>query len=153
MTRPTIIGLGTALPKNCYEQTYVCTGLAPAFNSQRASAIFQATEIETRYSVIDDLNWLLANPGNGDRLKTYMAQALPLGVEAIQQALDQAQLVPAEVDDLIVASCTGVDTPSLDVKIAEAMGMSPYLRRSSLNGIGRLVQAGHQRLAAHPIQA
>jgi alkylresorcinol/alkylpyrone synthase len=136
MTHPTILGLGTAIPKNCYDQTYICTGLAPAFNSHRAPAVFQATEIETRYSVIEDLNWLLNNPSNGDRLRTYMDQALPLGVAAIQQALDQAQLTPAEVDDLIVASCTGVDTPSLDVKIAEAMGMSPYLRRSSLNGMG-----------------
>jgi alkylresorcinol/alkylpyrone synthase len=65
-----------------------------------------------------------------------VAQALPLGVEAVQQALDQAGLAPAEVDDLIVASCTGVDTPSLDVKIAEALGMSPYLRRSSMVGMG-----------------
>jgi hypothetical protein len=136
MTYPTILGIGTALPKNCYEQMQVCAGLAPGFHSQRAPAVFQATVIETRYSVVDDFNWLLANPSNGNRLRTYMVQALPLGVEAIQQALDQARLAPAEVDDLIVASCTGVDTPSLDVKIAEAMGMSPYLRRSSLNGMG-----------------
>ncbi|HXV98571.1 MAG TPA: hypothetical protein VEC93_09115, partial [Anaerolineae bacterium] len=136
MTHPTILGIGTALPKNCYDQMDICTSLSPGFNSHRAPAVFQATEIETRHSVLDDLTWLLANPGNGDRLKAYMAQALPLGVEAIQQALDQAQLAPAEVDDLVVASCTGVDTPSLDVKIAEAMGMSPYLRRSSIVGMG-----------------
>lgn len=136
MTQPAILGIGTAFPKNCYEQMDICTRLSPAFNSHRAPAVFQATEIETRYSVVADLAWLLTNPSTGDRLKAYMAQALPLGVEAIQQALDQAQLAPAEVDDLIVASCTGVDTPSLDVKIAEAMGMSPYLRRSSIVGMG-----------------
>jgi predicted naringenin-chalcone synthase len=136
MTHPTILGIGTALPKNCYDQMEICTSLSPGFNSHRAPAVFQATEIESRHSVLDDLTWLLTNPSNGDRLKAYMVQALPLGVEAIQQALDQAQLAPAEVDDLIVASCTGVDTPSLDVKIADAMGMSPYLRRSSIVGMG-----------------
>jgi predicted naringenin-chalcone synthase len=136
MIQPTILGLGTALPKNCYDQMDICTSLSPGFNSHRAPAVFQATQIEARHSVIDDLSWLLTNPSNGDRLKAYMVQALPLGVEAIQQALDQAQLDPAEVDDLIVASCTGVDTPGLDVKLAEVMRMSPYLRRSSIVGMG-----------------
>src|SRR5688572_13812604 len=124
MTYPTILGLGTALPKNCYDQMELYASLSSGFNSQRAPAVFQAAQIEARHSVLDDLTWLLTNPSNGDRLKAYVDQALPLGVEAIQQALDQAELDPAQVDDLIVASCTGVDTPGLDVKLAEAMGMS-----------------------------
>jgi [protein-PII] uridylyltransferase len=61
-----------------------------------------------------------------------MTHALPLGVKAIQQTLNQVQLAPTEIDDFIVVSCTGVDTPGLDIKIAEAMEMSPYLRRATL---------------------
>jgi predicted naringenin-chalcone synthase len=82
-----------------------------------------------------------------------MAQAAPLGVEAIRQALDQAQLAPAEIDDLIVASCTGVDTPSLDVKIAEALGMSPYLRRASVVGMGCQALMPSLYLAANTVLA
>ena len=136
MPYPTMLGIGTALPKNYYDQMELCTSLSPGLHRQRAPAVFQATQIEARHSVLDDLTWLLTNPSNGARLKAYVDLALPLGIEAIQQALDQAQLDPAQIDDLIVASCTGVDTPSLDVKLAEALGMSSYLRRSSLVGMG-----------------
>ena len=51
---------------------------------------------------------------------------------------------PADIDNLIVASCTGVDTPGLDVKIAEAMGMSPYLRLWII--VNRRRQGWHDKL-------
>jgi predicted naringenin-chalcone synthase len=59
-----------------------------------------------------------------------------LGIQAIEQALQAAKFNPADVDNLIVVSCTGVDTPGLDVRIAEVMEMSPYLRRATLVGMG-----------------
>ncbi len=136
MTRPSILSIGTAVPRNRYDQAYICDNLMPALNSRRAPAVFRATDIEARHSVVDDLDWLVANPGNGERLGAYITRALPLGVAAIERALEQVQLLPAEVDHLIVASCTGVDTPGLDVKISETMGMSPYLRRATLVGMG-----------------
>ena len=136
MTHPSILSIGTAVPGNHYNQSYVCDNLMPAFNSHRAPAVFRATDIEARHSVVDDLDWLVANPGNGERLSAYMTKALPLGVTAIEQALGQVQLLPEDVDHLIVTSCTGVDTPGLDVKISEAMGMSPYLRRTTIVGMG-----------------
>ena len=136
MTHPSILSIGTAVPRNHYDQSYICNNLMPALNSRRAPAVFRATDIEARHSVVDDLSWLVDNPGNGERLGAYMTRALPLGVAAIERALEQAQMLPEEVDHLIVASCTGVDTPGLDVKISEAMGMSPYLRRATLVGMG-----------------
>jgi len=136
VTEPAILGLGTAVPNNRYDQMKIAHSLAPAFNSHRAPAVFRATEVETRHCVLQDLDWLVANPNNGARLQAYMTHAVPLGVEAIEQALQTAQINPAEVDNLIIVSCTGVDTPGLDVRIADAMGMSPYLRRATLVGMG-----------------
>jgi predicted naringenin-chalcone synthase len=137
MTQPSILGIGTAIPDNHYEQMEICANLSSAFdNSHRAPAVFRASDVETRHSVVENLNWLVANPSNSDRLRAYMTHALPLGVKAIEQTLNQVQLAPTEIDDFIVVSCTGVDTPGLDIKIAEAMGMSPYLRRATLVGMG-----------------
>ncbi len=136
MTQPTILGVGTATPHNHYDQMEICASLLPAFNSHRAPAVFRATEIETRHCVVNDLNWLVDNPSNRDRLTAYMTHALPLGIKATQQALDQVRLAPTDVDNFFVVSCTGVDTPGLDIKIAKAMEMSPFLRRATLVGMG-----------------
>lgn len=136
MPTPTLLGLGTAVPRYCYKQMDICDELAPAFNNRRAPAVFRATQIQTRYSVLETPAWLVTNPGNRDRLARYMRDAPPLGIKAIQNALQQANLPLNAVDELIVVSCTGVDTPGLDVSIAHKLGMSPFVRRSTIVGMG-----------------
>jgi predicted naringenin-chalcone synthase len=136
MIQPAILGIGTAVPENSCNQMEICDSLESAFNNRRAPAVFRATEIDKRHIVQDSLDWYAANPGNEARLKAYISHAPGLGVEAIRKALDQAQLTPADIDTFIVASSTGVDTPGLDVKIAESLNMSPYLRRAALVGMG-----------------
>ena len=137
MAYPSILGVGTAVPDSRYEQMHICSRLSPAFdNSHRAPAVFRATEIDGRHSVVDELDWLVANPSNGERMVAYITQALPLGVRAIERALADSPWSPADIDNLIVASCTGVDCPGLDVRIAESLGMSSYLRRATIVGMG-----------------
>ena len=141
-----ILGVGTAVPKHCYKQMDICEGLADAFNNRRAPAVFRATEIETRYSVLEDYDWLLANPDNQTRHQRYIAEAPALGIKAIRRALEQASLSLQDIDEFIAVSCTGVDTPGLDILIADELGMSPYLRRSAVVGMGchALMPALHQ---------
>jgi alkylresorcinol/alkylpyrone synthase len=136
MTKPAILGVGTAVPKTGRDQMEICSGLEEFFNNRRTPAVFRATEIDKRHTVQESLNWYAANPGNEARLQAYMTYAPDLGVEAIQNALAQAQITVDDIDTLIIASSTGVDTPGLDVKIAEALNMSPYLRRAALVGMG-----------------
>jgi predicted naringenin-chalcone synthase len=137
MAYPSILSIGTAVPDARYGQMHICEQLLPAFdNSHRAPAVFRATDIDGRHSVVDELDWLVANPSNGERMVAYMTHALPLGVRAIEQALGAVSWTAAEIDHLILASCTGVDCPGLDVRIAETLGMSSYLRRATIVGMG-----------------
>jgi alkylresorcinol/alkylpyrone synthase len=110
--------------------------LWPYIHSQRARAIFAAAEIDTRYSVLADADFLADEPGSKARNDRYMAAARPLASEAIHRALDQANLPPAGIDHFIVISCTGFDDPGLDVILAADLGMRPDLRRSALIGMG-----------------
>jgi len=155
MLSASILGVGTAVPKHCYKQMDICEGLADVFNNRRAPAVFRVTEIETRYSVLENYDWLLANPDNQTRHQRYIAEAPALGIKAIRQALEQANLSLQDIDEFIAVSCTGVDTPGLDVLIADELGMSPYLRRSTVVGMGchALMPALHQAatiVAARP---
>ncbi len=146
MPQPTILSIGTAVPEHRFEQMDIYHGLANAINNRRAPAIFEITEVESRHLVHESLDWYAQNPGNGARMKSYMTHAVPLGIRAVQQALDNAGLSPQDIDSFIVTSCTGVDTPGPDVKIAEALDMSPYLRRLTIVGMGcqALVPSLHQ---------
>jgi len=70
------------------------------------------------------------------RNELYMQIARPLGETAIRRCLDDAGLTAEAVDDFIVVSCTGIDTPGLDLILAGSLGMRSDLRRSSILGMG-----------------
>ena len=110
--------------------------LKPYINSERARAIFAAAEIETRYSVLPDSTFLADEPGTRARNDIYMEQARRLGGEAIRQALANAGLEASSIDHFLVVSCTGFDSPGLDVILARDLGMRANLRRSALIGMG-----------------
>jgi alkylresorcinol/alkylpyrone synthase len=156
MTRPAILGLATRVPPYRHAQMDIHDRwVANYLNSQRARAIFRAAEIETRYSVLETSEFLAGQPGTKARNALYLQTARSLARETILQALEQAELTPAEIDQFIVVSCTGFDTPGLDVMLAADLGMRPTLRRSALIGMG--CQAGLTGLdramvesAAHP---
>lgn len=156
MTRPAILGLVTRTPDNRHGQMDIYDRwIAEYIRSQRARAIFRAAEIETRYSVLATSEFLATQPGTQARNELYLQTVRPMAREAILQALDQAKLPPADIDHFIVISCTGFDTPGLDVLLAADLKMRPTLRRSALIGMG--CQAGLTgldramvELAAHP---
>jgi alkylresorcinol/alkylpyrone synthase len=137
MIQPGILGVATAVPENRYEQMALYDRfMAHIFNNRRAPAIFRATEIDSRYSVLPDPAWLTPNPGAEERNDLYMTVAPDLAAKAIQGALDETGLGLDEIDDFIVVSCTGFDTPGLDVLVAEKMNMPPTLRRTAIIGMG-----------------
>ncbi|GAB4452017.1 MAG: 3-oxoacyl-[acyl-carrier-protein] synthase III C-terminal domain-containing protein [Anaerolineae bacterium] len=95
-----------------------------------------AAEIDTRYSVLPSADFLADEPGLEPRNDRYLQAARKLAAPVISAALEQAGLAPAEIDHFLVVSCTGLDTPGLDVTLAADLGMRPNLRRSALIGMG-----------------
>ncbi|MEM7030780.1 MAG: type III polyketide synthase [Chloroflexota bacterium] len=137
LTQPAIMGLATAVPPYQYEQMELYERfMAHIYNNRRAPAIFRASEIDTRYSVIEDPMWLTPNPSAKERNDLYVENAPRLAIQVVEDLLDQTGLDVTDIDDLIVVSCTGLDTPSLDVLIADQMKMSPTLRRTAIVGMG-----------------
>lgn len=137
MTNATILGLTTAVPPYQHTQTDLHDRwLAHLMNSQRSRAIFTAAEIDTRYSVLPTSEFLDDEPGTQARNDLYMQAARPLATQAIECVLKQVELAPTDIDHFIVVSCTGFDTPGLDVILAHDVGMRPTMRRSALIGMG-----------------
>ena len=155
MATPIILSLTTGVPKNRHTQMELHDYCLPFINSSRAKAIYAAAEIETRYSVLANPQFFTDAPSTKARNDLYMSAAQPLAIETINQALGAASLTPSDIDHFIVISCTGFDTPGLDVILAGDLGMRADLRRSALIGMGcyaglTAVDRAMSELAARP---
>jgi len=136
MKEPRIAGLAAAVPEKCYRQAEILEILKPFLSGNSyTDTIFAHAGIESRYLVVDG-SYYQQERSTQERNERYMREAETLGSRAIQQCLLTAGAEPREVDDLIVVSCTGVDIPGLDLRLAGSLGMSPWLRRTCVLGMG-----------------
>jgi alkylresorcinol/alkylpyrone synthase len=133
---PAVIGLASAVPATCYRQEDIFEILRPYLSQNpRAATIFANTGIGSRYLTVDG-QYYQEERTTQARNERYMEEALPLGALAVRRCLENARVKPEDVDDLIVVSCTGIDIPGLDLRLAGALGMSPWLRRTCVLGMG-----------------
>jgi predicted naringenin-chalcone synthase len=109
--------------------------------------LYNHSDIETRYSVIDDYSlpddqWDFIPQLNGKpfpsiekRMKIYNKEALSLSLKSVTKCIDGI-ITPPEITHLISVSCTGMSAPGLDLQIAEELNLSPYIFRTSVNFMG-----------------
>jgi 1,3,6,8-tetrahydroxynaphthalene synthase len=120
----------------------------------RGLQVIHNTEVATRH-MVRPLEETLEPAPFGFRNELYAEHAVQLGTQAGKQALEAAALDPADVDALVVVSCTGYMLPGPDAYIAGALGLKPTVRRVPIQQLG--CAAGGSALAhaqdylwAHP---
>jgi alkylresorcinol/alkylpyrone synthase len=135
--RPTVWGIGTALPPFRYSQIEIFERfLEPHFGrNRRARAIFNHAGVAYRYTAVQG-SYYDQERTTEERNNCYVSQALPLGEAAIRRCLEQAGLAPEDITDFLVVSCTGLDIPGLDLRLAGQLEMSSDLRRTCVLGMG-----------------
>jgi len=132
-----ITGASSAFPPGESQQVLWDEFFAGHFAGRRgARSVFAAAGVEHRHAVanptVDDVSqW-----STGRRMARYVAEAVPLGKEALTGALGQAGLDAGDLGLLVVASCTGYATPGLDILLAQDLAMSPTLERLLLGHVG-----------------
>jgi len=146
-----IISIATEVPEYCHRQEDIIELMANVYGldsteKRKLGFLYKHSGIETRYSVIDDYGqpqdeWDFL-PQNGDafpsleeRMKIFDVQALKLSLKAVQKCID-GFITAKEITHLITVSCTGMSAPGLDLQLAEALGLSPGLFRTSINFMG-----------------
>lgn len=144
-----IMGIGTALPVHRIEQKDVSARLAQALehepDSRRwAKRIFNQCGVETRYSCepnllepVESCRYLPFTqtenvPSTAERMAKYKEAAVPLGIQAARQALEDAIVSTSEITHLITVSCTGQFLPGLDVRLIQQLELSPRINRIPL---------------------
>jgi predicted naringenin-chalcone synthase len=136
---PTVAGIGIAHP-GTVSQDELWTGFftdhyaGPA--RTLAKRIFGNAGVTQRHAAV---NPLLEDPSGWPterRMHRYLAEAMPLGKEAVGRALADAGLAPGEIGLFAVCSCTGYVTPGLDILLARDLGMAADTQRLFVGHMG-----------------
>ena len=132
-----IAGLATAVPAPMDQQALWDGYFAKHYaGSKLAERVWASSGVVTRHGVADPLAEDVSTWGTGARMQRYVAEALPLGKDAVSNALAQAGVSAEEVGLFAVVSCTGYATPGLDILLARDLGMPADVQRLFVGHMG-----------------
>lgn len=137
---PRLLSLATAVPAHRITQAeaadfsrFIFAGRGSDF--ERLLPIYDNAGIATRYSSMP-LDWLGRAKGWRESTRAYKEGALALLEDATRRCLERAGYRPGDVDGIVVASTTGVATPSLDALLMERLPFRRDVKRLPIFGLG-----------------
>ena len=132
-----VTGAASAYPAVRSQEELWDTFMAPTLGASRWSRrIFLAAGVRQRHPAFDPSKEDISSYSTGERMARYVDEAVPLGREAVEGALDAAGMKAADVGLLAVVSCTGYATPGVDIRLAKELGMDPGLQRLLVGHMG-----------------
>jgi predicted naringenin-chalcone synthase len=162
-----IHAIGTAVPPHTIRQEQAAEWMAHALGIEgrerkMLDSLYASTGILTRHTVLEDYTLRRGNfsffpntdglepfPTVAARMQLYRNAALPLALDAIRKALEESATSAAAVTHLIVASCTGMYAPGLDIDLVEALGIPSTAERTLVQFMGCYAAFNALKLAGH----
>ncbi len=136
--RARVTGMGSALPDQRFAQDELWSGVYARHCGGGAvhRRLFRGVGVQQRHLAVNPLVEDVSRWSTGERMRRYVAEALPLGKEAVGAALADANLAAEDVGLFAVASCTGYATPGVDIRTAAALGMGDDVQRLVVGHMG-----------------
>lgn len=133
----TFAGVGIAVPPPRSQKALWDGYFAKAYAGNRvAPHAWAASGVRTRHGVVDPTIEDVSSWTTAQRMERYVAEAMPLGKEAVGAALDAAGIAASDVGFFAVVSCTGYATPGLDILLARDLGMPASTQRLMIGHMG-----------------
>jgi len=149
-----ITSIGTATPKHHFTQDVIANFMIRAMqldtdDSRKLKALYRATSIETRHSVVEDYGRqdhfdfypnnerLEPFPSTKQRLELFQKHAIELSVDSVQNCLSKIpNFRVEEITHLVVVSCTGMYAPGLDIDLIGRLKLNHSVERTGINFMG-----------------
>jgi alkylresorcinol/alkylpyrone synthase len=140
MPTAALVSLATSVPPNVFLQKDVLAAAWDEFGPRfpefsTFSSIFANTGIIKRHGV-KPFEWYLQPRGWPERTAAFLEGAEALFIDAAQKALASANLAGSDIDTVVTVSSTGIATPSLEARVARAMGFRSDVMRVPVFGLG-----------------
>jgi len=137
---PTILSVATAVPPFRLDQQEVAERALRLFDRERSEIerlmpVFENAGIATRYSSVP-LDWYGQPHGWRERNQLYLENAVELLTSAAIEALSETGRRPRDIAAVVVASTTGIATPSLDAVLMNRIGLPTNIVRLPIFGLG-----------------
>jgi alkylresorcinol/alkylpyrone synthase len=136
---PRLLALSTAVPPYLLDQRAVCTRVARVLGGrlevEKLLPVFGNAGIDRRYSCVP-IEWYEETHGWRERTALFIDNAVALLERITLDCLDEAGLQREDIDAIVVASTTGIATPSLDALMVEKLGLRRDIRRLPIFGLG-----------------
>ena len=150
-----ILSVATAVPEHRLEASEALRHLR-AFWPQLEKLEEAEATLGTRY-ICEPVEDLLRRRTLGEVRDSYLRHARRIATNAACRALEQADVRGSQIDLVITVSCTGYLVPSLDVYMAEDLGLRPDVVRLPITELGcsagaAAIAAAHRHLTAFPDQ-
>lgn len=135
-----IAAVATAVPEHVLDQNEVVERSREIFapdvpGFERFTDAYRNAAIETRHSCVP-IDWYAQAHPFSERNDLYIEHAIDLLSRVSQDLFDQAGITAADVDAIVVASTTGVATPSLDALLLERLPFRRDVQRLPVFGLG-----------------
>ncbi|MEO6713477.1 MAG: type III polyketide synthase [Mycobacteriales bacterium] len=129
--------IGLAVPPRKTQKSLWDGYFAAAYAGSRvAPHAWAGSGVQTRHGVVDPTVEDVSSWSTAQRMQRYVAEALPLGKDAVASALDSAGVAASDVGFFAVVSCTGYATPGLDILLARDLGMPTSTQRLMVGHMG-----------------
>lgn len=137
MVSAVLTGSGSAVPAPMPQQALWDDFFAEHYDHSRlAERIWRSSGVQRRHGVVDPREEDVSGWSTGARMRRFIAEAMPLGKEALNGCMASAGLGPEDIDLLTVVSCTGYATPGLDILLARDLDMSADVQRLHIGHMG-----------------
>jgi len=137
---PRLMTLATAVPDHVLRQDDVREmaqrhEVADRSIIERLLPVYENAGIETRYSCVP-VDWFTRDHSWPDRNRVFVENAVALLERAATDCLTQSRISAGDIDAIVIASTTGIATPSLDALLIERMALPREVRRLPIFGLG-----------------
>lgn len=134
---PRLIAARTAVPPFVLRQPEVRERARALFGPalERMLPVYENAGIETRYSCVP-IEWYLEPSTWKARNALYIDNAVELLARCTEECLEQAGIGAEDIDAVVVASTSGISTPSLDARLMQRVAFRPAIQRLPIFGLG-----------------